>query len=133
MLKTLLACSTAAVCAAIIVGFVPRPDSAAASALAESSKTEALSIATETAATRSVIASGVSAMTRPAIHAPEVFVNRVFKGDRLTQAPEGRAQRVNPASIEEAPVLKRPPMGCDGAFSPIADPGRAQIFKRCMA
>jgi hypothetical protein len=132
MLKTLLACSTAAVCAAIIVGFVPRPDSAAASALAQSSKTEALSVATETAAMGSVSGSGVSALTRPAIHAPEVVVNRVFRGDRLTQAPERRAQRENPGSIGEAPVLKRPPLGCDGAFSPIADPGRAQIFKRCM-
>jgi hypothetical protein len=36
MLKTLLACAVAALCAAIIVGLIPKPSAAAASALTDS-------------------------------------------------------------------------------------------------
>jgi hypothetical protein len=81
----------------------------------------------------SFIASAVSAMTLPATRAHEVLVNRTHKGDRLTQVPAAPKPLTNPVLIDEAPALKRPPLGCDAAFSPVADPGRGHIFKRCMA
>jgi hypothetical protein len=78
------------------------------------------------------VASGVSAMTFPATHERQMVVNRTLKGDRLIQATVGQEPRINPAATEGAAPLKRPPLGCDGAFSPVADPARANVFKRCM-
>jgi hypothetical protein len=78
------------------------------------------------------VASGVSAMTFPATDKRQVVVNRTLKGDRLIQAPVGQEPRINPAATEGAAPLKRPPLGCDRAFSPVADPARANIFKRCI-
>jgi hypothetical protein len=61
-----------------------------------------------------------------------VSVNRVNKGDRLTQAPTDRLSH-NSTSMEVVVPLKRVPLGCDPAFSPFADPALAHIYKRCMA
>jgi hypothetical protein len=78
------------------------------------------------------VASGVSAMTFPAKHERQVVVDRTLKGDRLIQAPVGQEPQISPAATGGAAPLKRPPLGCDAAFSPVADPARANIFKRCM-
>jgi hypothetical protein len=78
------------------------------------------------------VASSVSAMTFPATHERQVVVNRTLKGDQMTRATVGQEPRINPAATEGAAPLKRPPLGCDGAFSPVADPARANIFRRCM-
>jgi hypothetical protein len=60
-----------------------------------------------------------------------VSVNRANKGDRLSQAPAERPSHSSPSTEAVAPP-KRVPLGCDPAFSPVADPSRGNIFKRCM-
>jgi hypothetical protein len=58
-------------------------------------------------------------------------INRINKGDRLTTPLIQQAtQRISPV---EAPKvsLQRPPVGCDPAFSAVADPTRAAIYRRC--
>jgi hypothetical protein len=63
-----------------------------------------------------------------------VSVNRTNKGDRLPQSsilsgyPNDHS---GAASGSSAP--RRPPFGCDSAFSPISAPVLAHIFKRCLA
>jgi hypothetical protein len=65
-------------------------------------------------------------------HAPTV--NRALKGDRL---PIGLDLRSTPADMAPTPPksLSRAqiPLGCDAAFSPIAAPLLAHVFRRCMA
>ena len=78
------------------------------------------------------IASGVSAMTLPVTRAPEVLVNRAHKGDRLAHAPAGQKMQINPMSTVKTSMPERPPLGCDAAFSPVADPARGYVFGRCM-
>ena len=60
-----------------------------------------------------------------------VSVNRVNKGDRLPQAPAERPSHSSP-STEAVVPSKRVPLGCDPAFSPVADPAHANIYKRCL-
>jgi hypothetical protein len=60
-----------------------------------------------------------------------VSVNRANKGDRLSQAPAERLSRSSP-STEAVASPKRVPLGCDPAFSPVADPSRGTIYKRCV-
>jgi hypothetical protein len=58
-------------------------------------------------------------------------VNRINKGDQLTPALIHQVQqRLAPLGAMKT-SLQRPPLGCDGAFSPVADPARAGIYKRC--
>jgi hypothetical protein len=58
-------------------------------------------------------------------------VNRINKGDQLTPALIHQVQQrlAPPAAMKTS--QQRPPLGCDGAFSPVADPARAGIYKRC--
>jgi len=59
-------------------------------------------------------------------------VNRINKGDQLTPARIHQVQqRLAPPAGVIKTSLQRPPLGCDGAFSPVADPARAGIYKRC--
>jgi len=60
-----------------------------------------------------------------------VSVNRVNKGDRLSPAPAERLSHSSPSTEAVVPP-KRVPLGCDPAFSPVADPARGNIYKRCM-
>jgi hypothetical protein len=62
----------------------------------------------------------------------EFVVNRTYKGDRLSQAAR-LIQHPNDAwSTRIAPTTpQRTPLGCDPAFSPVANPALAHIFKRC--
>jgi hypothetical protein len=84
------------------------------------------------------IAGGVAEMTIPSVadnaQAVTIAVNRANKGDRLPQASLPHDHLNNSTSTEMAPTSpKRVPLGCDPAFSPVVDPARAHIFKRCMA
>lgn len=63
---------------------------------------------------------------------PTVGVNRSNKGDRLIPAAAGRLPR-HSSSTRTEPSGKGVPVGCDPAFSPVADPARASIFGRCAA
>ncbi|HUC52377.1 MAG TPA: hypothetical protein VMA30_23545 [Xanthobacteraceae bacterium] len=59
-------------------------------------------------------------------------INRVNKGDRLMVPLIPQAQRKLPSPADSMKTsLQRPPLGCDPAFSPVADPTRAGIYKRC--
>ena len=66
----------------------------------------------------------------PVAQAKITDVNRANKGDELTPVHQAQ-QRVSPASDGAKASLQRPPLGCDGAFSPVADPARAAVYKRC--
>jgi hypothetical protein len=58
----------------------------------------------------------------------EVTVNRVNKGDKLPLASVKVPTRV---TAKDAAFPKQLRFGCDPAFSDIADPTRAHIYKRC--
>ena len=55
------------------------------------------------------------------------FPNRTNKGDRLL------LKRTSTVSLPAMAVKARPPVGCDPAFSRVADPARAHIFGRCIS
>ncbi len=81
------------------------------------------------------IAGGVGAMTSPAVSESNdpimTLINRTHKGARLPQASMPYPQPNDPEIVPASP--KRAPLGCDPAFSSVADPARAHIFMRCMA
>ena len=56
-----------------------------------------------------------------------VSVNRTNKGDRLP------LKRTSTVSLPAVAVKAPPPVGCDPAFSRVADPARANIFGRCIS
>jgi hypothetical protein len=60
-----------------------------------------------------------------------VSVNRANKGDRLSRVPAEGSSHSSPSTEAVAPP-KRVPLGCDPAFSPVADPSRGNIYKRCV-
>jgi hypothetical protein len=58
-------------------------------------------------------------------------VERAFKGDRLPlTAPGGSPTSGAPAALRQQ-SREKVPSGCDGAFSPIATPLLANVFRRC--
>ena len=63
-----------------------------------------------------------------------VFVDRTNKSDQFPYASRSQP-RVNSSLSTTTPQVspKRPPFGCDAAFSSAADPTQAHIYKRCMA
>jgi hypothetical protein len=56
-------------------------------------------------------------------------VNRTVKGDRLPLPAKFAA--ATPSSL--VTNMRRPPVGCDPAFSRAADPARAHVFGRCLS
>ena len=58
-----------------------------------------------------------------------VSVNRTHKSDRLSLMSKSAA----PVSSSAVTTLLRPPIGCELAFSRVADPARAHIFGRCVS
>ena len=86
-----------------------------------------------------VVVGSFAAATVGAMSAPraanstsvEVSVNRTNKADRL----ESVLAKATPASAprhSNMPVGRRP-VGCEPAFSPLAEPGRKQFFGRCVS
>ena len=66
--------------------------------------------------------------------AVSVSVDRANKGDRLPYASRSKTQVNNPLLATTPQVLpKRPPLGCDAAFSSVAGPAQARIYRRCLA
>ncbi len=78
----------------------------------------------------------VAAVTAPGSARGEqaafVSVDRANKGDRLPYASTSQTH-VNSSLLTPTPQAppKRPPVGCDAAFSSVADPTQAHIYKRC--
>lgn len=61
-----------------------------------------------------------------------VSVNRVDKGDRLPLARDASQPRSNATSTPAVRLEGRVPVGCDRAFSPVADPSRANFVRNCL-
>jgi len=61
-----------------------------------------------------------------------INVERANKGDRLPYTSRPKTA-VNGSLLTPTPQMQaqRIPLGCDPAFSPLADPTRALIYKRC--
>jgi len=63
-----------------------------------------------------------------------VSVNRTNKGDQLAATSTSTVHASSASSTAMSPASrKRPPLGCDAAFSSIADPIHANVYKRCAA
>jgi hypothetical protein len=63
-----------------------------------------------------------------------VSVNRTNKGDQLAATSTLTVHASSASSTAMSPASrKRPPLGCDAAFSSIADPIHANVYKRCAA
>ena len=58
-----------------------------------------------------------------------VSVNRTHKSDRLSLM----SKSTTPVSSSAVTTLSRPSIGCESAFSRVADPARAHIFGRCVS
>ena len=58
-----------------------------------------------------------------------VLVDHTHKGARLPLAPKNISTISSPVVI----TLSRPPIGCEPAFSRVADPKRSHIFGRCVS
>jgi hypothetical protein len=82
------------------------------------------------------VAGGIAAFTGSSVADDaknvRILVNRTNKGDRLPQAASLRQPSSNLSPAKTA-LPKRTPLGCDPAFSPVADPERAHIFQRCLS
>jgi hypothetical protein len=61
----------------------------------------------------------------------EVSVNRANKADRL-ESVVAKSSLVN-APRQSSMSTGRRPVGCEPAFSPLAEPGRKQFFGRCVS
>lgn len=60
-----------------------------------------------------------------------VSVDRTGKGDRLPSVVVSKPRVNAPSSV--ASTRWSPPLGCDSAFSRIAEPRQAHIYGRCAA
>jgi hypothetical protein len=63
------------------------------------------------------------------IQSDTVSVDHTHKGDRLLPAPKD----ISTVSSPVVTTLLRPPIGCEPAFSRVADPKRSHIFGRCIS
>jgi hypothetical protein len=70
---------------------------------------------------------GAGAASR--IQSDIVSVDDTHKGDRLTLAPKSISTVTSPVMT----TLSRPPIGCESAFSRVADAKRSHIFGRCIS
>lgn len=61
------------------------------------------------------------------------IVNRTHKGNQLAAVIATSTVHAKTSSSTTAASRNRPPLGCDAAFSAIADPIHAQIYRRCAA
>jgi hypothetical protein len=58
-----------------------------------------------------------------------VSVDHSHKGDRIPLAPKN----ISTVSSPVVTTLSQPPIGCEPAFSRVADPKRSRIFGRCIS
>jgi len=81
------------------------------------------------------IAGGVGAVMALDVNQKEpsvsVSVDRTNKGDRLSIVSTAKARANGPSSATVSRTS--PPLGCDPAFSKVAEPQKAHIFGRCAA
>jgi hypothetical protein len=79
-------------------------------------------------------ASVVCAATAPNAARPgeSINVNRLDKGDRLPLKPAPPIKPAGAKSDETSPLPGYVPVGCEPAFSPVAEPVRARMTGRCL-
>jgi hypothetical protein len=81
------------------------------------------------------VAGGVGAVMALGVTKSEtslaLTVDRSGKGDRLPSVATSKPRANGPSSVASARAS--PPVGCDSAFSRIAEPRQAHIFGRCAA
>jgi len=84
--------------------------------------------------TTSILAAVTVPSGTGAQQAVSVSVDRANKGDRLPYASRSKT-RVDSPFLATTPQVspKRPPLGCDAAFSSVAGPAEARIYRRCLA
>jgi hypothetical protein len=58
-------------------------------------------------------------------------VDRALKGDRLPLTAPAGAPLIGAPAPQRQQSREKVPIGCDGAFSPVASPLRANVFRRC--
>jgi hypothetical protein len=63
------------------------------------------------------------------VNAPAV--DRTLKGDRLPLTAPARAPMIGTSGSQRQQSREKVPIGCDGAFSPVASPRLANVFRRC--
>ena len=93
----------------------------------------------------STVLAGVSFMSLPSLSGVSLFgpdspmfVNRSLKGDRLPVVVRHalRPDLPQPDLGSPEPLQSqshdKPRVGCEGAFSPVAAPRLANVFKRCL-
>jgi hypothetical protein len=80
------------------------------------------------------IASVVCAATAPnaAASRPSINVNRIDKGDRLPVNPTRPVKPASTKSNETLPLPVSVPVGCEPAFSSVAEPARPRVTGRCL-
>jgi hypothetical protein len=59
-------------------------------------------------------------------------VDRSFKGDRLPLIEPADSSKIGAPAPPTQQSREKAPVGCEGAFSPIASPPSANVFRRCM-
>jgi hypothetical protein len=62
----------------------------------------------------------------------EASVNRTSKGDRLERAIGHQSTSLSAMRHSDGSLAPRP-VGCDPAFSPLAEPARKYLFGRCVS
>ena len=79
------------------------------------------------------VAGGVGAVMALGVTKSEtslaLTVDRSGKGDWLPSVATSKPRANGPSSV--ASTRMSPPLGCDSAFSRIAEPRQAHIFRRC--
>jgi hypothetical protein len=74
-------------------------------------------------------AAGLAAAVSGAGASLGTSVERSHKGDRLQLAPK----HTSTVPLPVVTTLSRPPIGCEPAFSRVADPKRSHVFGRCIS
>jgi hypothetical protein len=82
---------------------------------------------------RSTNGGGVQTVGRAGDAPSEKAINRLRKEDRLQEGLVAKQSPRFPSPFERALPASKPILGCDPAFSSVADPARSHIFGRCMA
>jgi hypothetical protein len=62
----------------------------------------------------------------------EASVNRASKSDRLERAIGHQSSPLTALQHSDGSFARRP-VGCDPAFSPLAEPARKHLFGRCVS
>ena len=97
----------------------------------DTNSTEFISLRLSCRAAKNIVIIGVVCCLAVAALTAAMIVSgeRSHKGDRLQPVP----QRFSTVPSPVVTTLSRPPIGCEPAFSSVADPWRSHVFGRCVS